>query len=246
MSQIKNVIKVIDEELLSKDLPFLSLAAANKLLLEKGIFTPDDLKNRTLKKYLEENLIPNSYQTEHSPKQWRLRLSNLDLKDKRKVLVPKNQTKPKAVLSAPQVKAGKTKALIFLTCIGIFLIYDLITMNKDRTEQTTHEKFESMQPGMYKPGSNDWPYYGKSTTELINVLNLTFSGKLKSLENEKKLYEMVGGMYINKPITTSTVRRYDLLEVPISMSYRLVNGTWVYGSFTPGGVKIGDPRLNLK
>jgi hypothetical protein len=141
------------------------------------------------------------------------------------------------------VTRGKTRAWIFLISIGFFLIYVVVTMINEGNQQQSPKKSIYVDPGMYKSGSSEWPFYGKSVTQLINDLNQTFSGKPKSLENEKKLYGMVGGMYIDKNSSTSTVRIYDLLEVPISMSYVMVNQVWVYGRFTNGGVMVGDPRL---
>ena len=75
MYDIQVIIKVLDEEMLLLKKTFLSLSHANKILYSKGIFKEEDLKNKVLKQYLENNLISNSYQTKHEPKQWRICIS---------------------------------------------------------------------------------------------------------------------------------------------------------------------------
>jgi ribosomal protein S27E len=53
----------------------LTISSANQLLIDNKLFTGSDIKNKTLKKILEKNQIPHATQTIHTPRQWRIPLS---------------------------------------------------------------------------------------------------------------------------------------------------------------------------
>jgi len=72
MTKIEEIVKVLDEELIRLNKPFLSLSQANKILLGRQIISEDDIKKKTLKHLLEEKIIKNGHQTIHEPKQWRI------------------------------------------------------------------------------------------------------------------------------------------------------------------------------
>lgn len=150
--------------------------------------------------------------------------------------------KPSPIHETPQNKTGAWITIIVIAIIGIIVINSMLEEN--RSDDRPSVKSDSWKdPGLYESGSDDWPYYGKTNTQLINDLNNQFYNQPQNSENEQKLYNMVGGMYLDKNATTSTIRRYDLLEVPISVSYIYTNSTWIYGKFLSGGVKENDPRL---
>lgn len=67
MPLLSEIIKTLDDEIISKNLSFLSLPTANKVLLEMGILTKEEVKKGALKKLLESKKISNAYQTDKSP-----------------------------------------------------------------------------------------------------------------------------------------------------------------------------------
>lgn len=77
MASVQDIINALDDEIIFQKKSFLSLAQANKILLNRGIFQESDISNKTLKRLLEEQKIPNAHQTLHEPKQWRIVLSFL-------------------------------------------------------------------------------------------------------------------------------------------------------------------------
>jgi len=170
---------------------------------------------------------------------------NMPYIDVQEKVKPKSKSYTQKVYSNAKGTTNKVKPWhwILLIIIGIAGIEGIISkVNENKTPPVKQESTWK-DPGMYDSGSNDWPYYGKTNDQLIRDLNDQFYGRPKTVENEQFLYNKVGGMLLNNSGTTSIIRRYDLLEVPISMSYVLSNGEWRYGRFIIGGVKEGDPRL---
>ena len=94
MGTIDEIIKVIDDKLIENRKDYLSLGTANQLLAEKKIINSVEKNNKTLKKLLEEKKIPHAYQTEDSPKQWRIPLSE-EGKIRKKTTKKKTTPKPK-------------------------------------------------------------------------------------------------------------------------------------------------------
>jgi len=93
MGTIDEIIKVIDDKLIENRKDYLSLGTANQLLAEKNIINSVEKNNKTLKKLLEEKKIPHAYQTEDSPKQWRIPLSE-EGKIRKKTTKKKQTPKP--------------------------------------------------------------------------------------------------------------------------------------------------------
>ena len=71
MGNIEKIIQAIDIQLIQKNKPYMLLAEANRLLT----FTRLIADNKALKKIVESGLIPHAYQTQKSPKQWKIPLS---------------------------------------------------------------------------------------------------------------------------------------------------------------------------
>ena len=105
MSRIVLLIKAIDKELIKKDKNYLTLGQANKMLYEKGHITQSEKENGFLKKLLEKKEIKNSEQTESSPKQWRIFLSDKGLN--RKKTFPRKQKPEETQFSENQVHQQK-------------------------------------------------------------------------------------------------------------------------------------------
>ena len=100
MGNIEKIIQAIDIQLIQKNKPYMLLAEANRLLT----FTRLIADNKALKKIVESGLIPHAYQTQKSPKQWRIPLSEKGKAEKEKL---DKQNKQQANLTTNIVKQIK-------------------------------------------------------------------------------------------------------------------------------------------
>ncbi len=89
------------------------------------------------------------------------------------------------------------------------------------------------------PGMNK-----NNTGQLIKELRNTYEDRAVTSATEQSLYNKVGGMYPGD-LKGPQFYKYDFLEVSISMTLLNENGRLYYMSFQRGGVRKGDPRLNL-
>lgn len=103
MERIELLTKAIDKALLEKDKNYLTLGQANKLLYNRGHITEAEKKNKYLKKLLENGEIKNATQTEESPKQWRIFLSDKNLQRR------KDSTKKTSKTQQRQVNLNQTE-----------------------------------------------------------------------------------------------------------------------------------------
>ena len=94
MTKSEILVKQIDKTLVEKNKNYMTLGQANKLLFEKDFISESERKNQYLKKLLESGEIKNANQTERSPRQWRIFLSDKRLK-KEKEEFPKKSHKKK-------------------------------------------------------------------------------------------------------------------------------------------------------
>ena len=81
MENIEKIIQAIDIQLIQKNKPYMLLAEANRLLTSTRLIAD----NKALKKIVESGLIPHAYQTQKSPKQWRIPLSEKGKAEKEKL-----------------------------------------------------------------------------------------------------------------------------------------------------------------
>ena len=81
MENIEKIIQAIDIQFIQKNKPYMLLAEANRLLTSTRLIAD----NKALKKIVESGLIPHAYQTQKSPKQWRIPLSEKGKAEKEKL-----------------------------------------------------------------------------------------------------------------------------------------------------------------
>lgn len=81
MGNIEKIIQAIDIQLIQKNKPYMLLAEDNRLLTSTRLIAD----NKALKKIVESGLIPHAYQTQKSPKQWRIPLSEKGKAEKEKL-----------------------------------------------------------------------------------------------------------------------------------------------------------------
>lgn len=126
MKELDKIIKVIDNKLIKDDKPYLLLRQANQLLLDEKIISTSEKSNIVLKKLLEENKIPHAYQTETTPKQWRIPLSKKG-ETRKKTLNKKNTTTVKPSVNYSFQNKDKIKC----SSCGIYLFVPPEIINQD-------------------------------------------------------------------------------------------------------------------
>ena len=145
------------------------LAEANKLLVEKGIFSITEQYDKTLKIGIEQNLIKHAFQTDSSPKQWRIPLSEEGLKRKKSVAkrsvpkksVPKKIVKPKVQSFKPknEIPTFTSNQKIWLAAIVICV---LAWLAEPFSENHSNEKIKNSS-------------YDSSVYQVKNYLNTNYS-----------------------------------------------------------------------
>ena len=107
MTKSEIFVKQIDKVLVEKNKNYMTLGQANKLLFEKDLISESEKKNQYLKKLLESGEIKNASQTERSPRQWRIFLSDKNLKKKNQPLKKsKKETYEKKTFSNQQIQTN--------------------------------------------------------------------------------------------------------------------------------------------
>ena len=95
MGTIEEIIKTIDDRLIETRKEYISLGQANQLLVSENIISTDEKSRGVLKKLLEGYKISHAYQTESTPRQWRIPLSEEGKKRKPKTIKKKKPVRPK-------------------------------------------------------------------------------------------------------------------------------------------------------
>jgi hypothetical protein len=172
---ISDIINAIDENLIERRRKYISLAYANELLISKGIFSKYDQQNKILKKILELGLIPNSFQTEEKPKQWRIQLSEKGKQKYEEVRKSGNTFKQQIInqsskswynqLDERQKKGFKR--FIFIIAASIIII--VVNIIPDNGSQKSHVN-----------------------SSLINQLSNNYVGKRYDIDVADELYEKYG------------------------------------------------------
>lgn len=106
MGTIEVIIQAIDDELIETGKRYLLLGQANQLLESRAILTSSEKSNKTLRKLLEDNKIPHAYQTENTPRQWRIPLSDKG-KQRKKTVKKKPAPKPSTPSQIPYQNHSK-------------------------------------------------------------------------------------------------------------------------------------------
>jgi len=97
MGTVDEIVIAIDNHLLQNGKQYLSLGQANQLLFNLGLISDSEKQNQTLKRLLKENKIPHAYQTIHSPRQWRIPISNKNKnRNKKRTTTTTNKTPVKS------------------------------------------------------------------------------------------------------------------------------------------------------
>ncbi|MDI9365426.1 MAG: hypothetical protein QM541_10775 [Flavobacterium sp.] len=117
-SEIDEFIILFDSKMISSGKKYLSLRTANEIL-------NDNDKNINLKELLKAGKIPNAFQTETTPKQWRISFSDVNsYAEKRKEYLRNNPKEPTQVISSNPQK-NNYGCLIFIIAaivIGYFAL----------------------------------------------------------------------------------------------------------------------------
>jgi hypothetical protein len=153
MNKIEQIIKAINEELITKDKNYLTLGIVNNLLVNKGIITIPERRKGLVKKLCSESKIPNAHQTHIKPRQWRFTLSK-EYQFKRSVHTKKNhkiknKTKP---ISTMQLVIG---AVSILFIIGLLIPDDSYTLEVKNSpwDNSVHQVERYIKNNLSDPNS---------------------------------------------------------------------------------------------
>lgn len=99
-SEIEELMILFDSKMVSSGKKYLPLRTANEILKDTNKY-----KNINLKELLQAGKIPNAFQTETTPKQWRIPFSNINnYAEKRKEYLRNNRKEPTQISSAEPKK----------------------------------------------------------------------------------------------------------------------------------------------
>ena len=128
MGTIEEIISAIDEELISTGKDYLTLAQANKLLVDEGIMSIPEKTNQEFKRLLESDKIVYAFQTKSSPIQWRIPYSEGKSK-----LAAKHREKKNAIIVENEFSqnfATKNNDHIICPQCGVFMDFPQVLKNK--------------------------------------------------------------------------------------------------------------------
>ena len=132
--------------------------------------------------------------------------------------------------------------VMIIAAVFVLVIVIAVVVSKGNRSPKVETNSSWSDPGISNSGSAEWPYYGKSTSQLIKELKKGYENYAVTSSREQSLYAKIGGMYSGRR-KGPQFYDYDFLEVPISMTLVMKNGQRYYLTFQKGGVKEGDPRL---
>ena len=238
MKPANELIKAFDNELLRTKKRSITLNHANDMLVSEGLMSMKEWSKGGVRILLEEGQIPHAYKRTRFPKKWRIPLSEQGLN---KMVAEKHKKQKK---QAQIIEKKVPSSTILIISFTILIVIVGIVQYRDYTIKPTRNRGEWQDPGMYESGSSEWPYYGRTTKELLNDLRNAFEGKGVTPNSEQALYDKIGGKHPGSQ-KGPQYYSYDFLEVPISMTLIVQEGQRYYLMFERGGVKKGDPRLDL-
>lgn len=133
-SEIDELIILFDSKMISSGKKYLPLRTANEILNDK-------YKNINLKELLQVGKIPNAFQTETTPKQWRIPFSDINnYAEKRKEYLKSNPKEPSQVISSNPQK-NNYGCLIFI--VAVFVIAYLFSPSDDKKAKSGELKSEA-------------------------------------------------------------------------------------------------------
>jgi len=119
--ELLTISDAIDDYLIETEKHYLLLGQATQMLLDKGIIS----NKKVFKKIIEQNEIPQAYQTKGTRKQWRIPLSKEGLK--RKNELETKIEKKEIIIKKPALKAKKVeitnpfKIILYIVAILLWI-----------------------------------------------------------------------------------------------------------------------------
>lgn len=174
--------ETIDEELVRKNIDFMSLGQANTFLYKKRLITKKEKEQGYLKNLLESGKYKYAQQTETEPRQWRVLLSDKRLKRKKVVKKPlRKRTKPKQKHHSTSNKFNWWSIIII---IGILILGYYMTENEQGNNSSTYI-------------TNQGYYYGATSKETLkNFIRYSINeeyGLANRLIQSGKVFEVPSG-----------------------------------------------------
>ena len=183
MTKSEIFVKQIDKVLVERNKNYMSLGQANKLLFEKDLISESEKKNQYLKKLLESGEIKNANQTESSPRQWRIFLSDKRLKKKKKETPKKSLVKnqPDYTNKSPNKMDIKAKnnydwkkisigVMILILAIIVFVESNKDTYDSDPILAYNYAK-EFIKENLKAPSTAEFPSSYEKKNHVTNLGN---------------------------------------------------------------------------
>jgi len=192
MSRNKLLISAIDKELILKGKNYMTLGQANKSLYENGHITESEKESGFLKKILENGEIKNAEQTESSPKQWRIFLSDKKLipnKISQQKVENKKESKTKYVSKTyVQPKSNENSNLWKWLTGGSILVLLIVSQLTDNNNSNTSEYIITNETyvGTSKENFDEmFRYIADNDTYALNLMIL--NGDVRTLQKGLKV-----------------------------------------------------------
>lgn len=183
MEELDKIIKVIDNKLIKDGKPYLLLRQANQLLLDEKIISTSEKSNIVLKKFLEENKIPHAYQTETTPKQWRIPLSKKG--ETRKKLLNKKNTTTVKPLSVDYSFQNKDKIKCSSCGINLFVPPEIINHDFIKCPNCLHNTKNTLKNNHTKSTltQTQWAWLVIMVPIFLIAIILSFTDGFKNSSN---------------------------------------------------------------
>lgn len=138
-SEIDELIILFDSKMVSSGKKYLTLRTANEILNNN-----DKYKKVNLKELLQNGKIPNSFQTEKTPKQWRIQYSNIvNYYENRKEFLRNNPKEPTLIISSNPQKKNNGCLIFIIVIIALAFIGHFLEPSDSKKAKDGDLKFEA-------------------------------------------------------------------------------------------------------
>lgn len=168
---IDKIVRIFDNYLLENNRHFITLRTANEIL--KKTFNDVDEKI-DLKELLESGIIKNAYQTQTSPKQWRITSSNsFTSQNQSNIINPKQNIQQKSTnnYSELSVFCKRYEIAIVITVASLITIFSVYWLSREQKNDTLLNKKE----------------YVESNNDSLNIESMNKVYSYISYENDKEI-----------------------------------------------------------
>ncbi len=128
-SEIDEILSLFDSKMIASGKKHLPLRTANEILSES-----DNFKNVNLKEELKSGKIPNAYQTDTTPKQWRIPYSDINKYAERRKEYLRNNPKEPTQLILPTHQKKNYGCLIIVVIAFVIAYFASTSSDKHKAD----------------------------------------------------------------------------------------------------------------